>query len=192
MNNATILIVDDERNVRESLGRLLRDDYNVLLAEDGRTALQLLADHAVDVVLSDIRMPGMDGLELLAAIRERFPAVAVIMLSAYGDIETAVEAMRRGAADFLSKPANASDLSIRIERALHSRAVEAENLSLRRQLDAKYGMRNIIGSSPAMQEVFNLVRSAAPSPATVLIQGPSGTGKELVARAIHQLSPRKD
>ena len=192
MNNATILIVDDERNVRESLGRLLRDDYNVLLAEDGRTALQLLAANAVDVVLSDIRMPGMDGLELLAAIRERFPAVAVIMLSAYGDIETAVEAMRRGAADFLAKPANASDLSIRIERALHSRAVEAENLSLRRQLDAKYGMRNIIGSSPAMQEVFNLVRSAAPSPATVLIQGPSGTGKELVARAIHQLSPRKD
>ena len=192
MNNATILIVDDERNVRESLGRLLRDDYNVLLAEDGRTALQLLADNAVDAVLSDIRMPGMDGLELLAAIRERHPSVAVIMLSAYGDIETAVEAMRRGAADFLSKPANASDLSIRIERALHSRAVEAENLSLRRQLDAKYGMRNIIGSSPAMQEVFNLVRSAAPSPATVLIQGPSGTGKELVARAIHQLSPRKD
>ena len=188
----TLLIVDDERNTREGLGRFLKRRYNVLLAEDGPTALGLLQNQGVDVVLSDIRMPGMDGLELLAKIREKHPAVAVIMLTAYGEIETAVEAMRDGAADYLSKPVNFDDLAIRIERALHSRDVEAENRRLHKQLDAKFGMESIVGSSPAMEAVFDTVRAAAPSQATVLIQGPSGTGKELVAHAIHQLSPRKD
>ena len=187
---STILIVDDERNTREGLGRYLKRRHNVLLAEDGPTALELLKANAIDVVLSDIRMPGMDGIELLRRIRELHPGVAVIMLTAYGDVETAVEAMRAGAADYLAKPVNFDDLSIRIEKALRSRAMEDENRSLRSQLDAKYGMESIVGSSPAMEAVFDTVRAAAPSQATVLIQGPSGTGKELVARAIHQLSPR--
>jgi DNA-binding NtrC family response regulator len=186
----TLLIVDDERNTRDALSRFLKRRYNVLAAEDGPTALEVLSNHAVDVVLSDIRMPGMDGLELLAKIRERHPSVAVIMLTAYGEVETAVEAMKGGAADYLSKPVHFDDLVIRIDRALHSSAMEAENSRLHRQLDAKYGMENIIGTSPAMEAVFDIVRQAAPSQATVLIQGPSGTGKELVAHAIHQLSPR--
>lgn len=187
---STLLIVDDERNTRDALSRFLKRRYNVLAAEDGPTALEVLANHAVDVVLSDIRMPGMSGLELLAKIRERHPSVAVIMLTAYGEIETAVEAMKGGAADYLSKPVNFDDLLIRIDRALRSSEVEAENRRLHRQLDAKYGMENIVGTSPAMEAVFDIVRQAAPSQATVLIQGPSGTGKELVAHAIHQLSAR--
>ena len=187
---STLLIVDDEKNTRDGLCRFLKRRYNVLAADGGPVALELLAHNAVDLVLSDIRMPGMDGVELLARIRAKHPGVAVILLTAYGEVETAVEAMRGGAADYLSKPVNFDDLLIRIERALHSRAVEAENTRLRRQLDAKFGMESIIGSSPAMEAVFDIVRQAAPSQATVLIQGPSGTGKELVAHAIHQLSPR--
>lgn len=188
--NPTLLIVDDEKNTRDGLCRYLKRRYNVLAADGGPVALELLEHNAVDLVLSDIRMPGMDGVELLARIRAKYPGVAVILLTAYGEVDTAVEAMRGGAADYLSKPVNFDDLQIRIERALHSRAVEAENTRLRRQLDAKFGMENIIGSSPAMEAVFDVVRQAAPSQATVLIQGPSGTGKELVAHAIHQLSPR--
>ena len=188
--NPTILIVDDEKNTRDGLGRFLKRRHNVLAAESGPVALELLAHNAVDLVLSDIRMPGMDGLELLSAIRAKHPGIPVILLTAYGEVATAVEAMRDGAADYLSKPVNFDDLEIRIERALRSRAMEAENTRLRRQLDAKFGMENIIGSSPAMEAVFDIVRQAAPSQATVLIQGPSGTGKELVAHAIHQLSPR--
>ncbi len=186
----TILIVDDELNTREALGRFLKRKYNILLAEGGATALGLLAAQPVDLVLSDIRMPGMDGLELLANIRQKFPSVAVILLTAYGDVETAVEAMRNGAVDYLSKPVHFDDLAVRLERALHSRAVERENQQLKRQLNARFGLENIIGSSAAMERVFDLVRQAAPSLATVLIEGPSGTGKELVAHAIHQLSNR--
>ena len=188
--NPTILIVDDEKNTRDGLGRFLKRHHNVLAADSGAVALELLEHNTVDLVLSDIRMPGMDGLELLSAIRAKHPGVPVILLTAYGEVATAVEAMRDGAADYLSKPVNFDDLEIRIERALRSRAMEAENTRLRRQLDAKFGMENIIGSSPAMEAVFDIVRQAAPSQATVLIQGPSGTGKELVAHAIHQLSPR--
>ncbi|MFZ4394223.1 MAG: sigma-54-dependent transcriptional regulator [Kiritimatiellia bacterium] len=185
-----ILIVDDDRNTREGLQRALQRRYAVRLAEDGMRALDLLADNAVDVLLSDLRMPGMDGLGLLRRVHAQHPATICILLTAYGSVELAVEAMKQGAYDFLTKPVNLDHLEMLIERALRSRDMESRNRELLTQLDHKYGMENIVGVSPPMQRVFDIVRQAAPSSATVLIQGPSGTGKELVAHAIHRLSDR--
>jgi DNA-binding NtrC family response regulator len=190
MNKPTILIADDEKNTREGLARALQRSYSVLLAEDGRRALELLEQQPVDVVLSDVRMPGMDGLTLLSRALARQPQPLVILLTAYGTIETAVEAMKRGAYDFLTKPVNLDQLDLKLKQALRSREVEVENRTLREQLDAKFGLENILGSSAPMQEVFDTIRQVAPARVTVLVEGESGTGKELVARAIHQLSPR--
>ena len=190
MNKPTILIADDEKNTREGLARALQRSYSVLLAEDGRRALELLEQQPVDVVLSDVRMPGMDGLTLLSRALARQPQPLVILLTAYGTVETAVEAMKRGAYDFLTKPVNLDQLDLKLKQALRSREVEVENRTLREQLDAKFGLENILGSSAPMQEVFDTIRQVAPARVTVLVEGESGTGKELVARAIHQLSPR--
>lgn len=188
----SVLIVDDEKNTREGLGRALRHDYNVFLAENAQTALALLADNPVDVMLSDVRMPGVDGLDLLKDVSMRYPTVVCIMLTAYGSVETAVEAMKRGAKDFLTKPVNLDHLDITLARAIKQRNLESENRELKRQLDSKFGLESIIGSSPAMEEMFDIIRQAAPTQATVLIQGASGTGKELVAQAIHRLSNRSE
>ncbi|OQA26274.1 MAG: Transcriptional regulatory protein ZraR [Verrucomicrobia bacterium ADurb.Bin345] len=185
-----ILIVDDERNTREGLARALRRAYHVLLAESGARALQLLQENAVDIMLSDVRMPGMDGLALMQRALARTPQPVCILLTAYGSVETAVEAMKRGAYDFLTKPVHLDRLDILIRRALREREVESENRLLHEQLDAKFGLDQIIGQSAAMQEVFETIRQVAPTRATVLVQGESGTGKELVAHAIHRLSPR--
>ena len=187
---ATILIVDDEKNTRDGLARALRDEYAVAVAENGQRALEWLETRHADVVLSDLRMPGMDGLALLTRLLGRDPKPVLILLTAYGNIETAVEAMKRGAYDFLAKPVNLDRLELLLKRALAERRLGAENQRLKAQLDAKYGFENIIGTSAAMQEVFETIRQAAPTRATVLIQGESGTGKELVARALHQCSPR--
>lgn len=187
-----ILIVDDEKNTREGLSRALRGEYAVAEAENGLRALEWLETHSADVVLSDLRMPGMDGMTLLSRLLGREPRPALILLTAYGNIETAVEAMKRGAYDFLAKPVDLDRLDLLVKRALAERQLGAENRRLKAQLDSKYGFENIIGTSPAMQEVFATIRQAAPSRATVLIQGESGTGKELVARALHQCSPRRD
>jgi len=190
MNKPTILIADDEKNTREGLARALQRHYDVLLAEDGRRALELLEQRPVDIVLSDVRMPGMDGLTLLSRALARQPQPLVILLTAYGTVETAVEAMKRGAYDFLQKPVNLDQLDLKLKQALRSRDVEVENRALREQLDEKFGMDKILGTSAPMQEVFDTLRQVAPTRATVLVEGESGTGKELVARAIHQLSPR--
>ncbi|MEI8242611.1 MAG: sigma-54 dependent transcriptional regulator [bacterium] len=185
-----ILIVDDDRNTREGLQRALQRRYAVRLAEDATRALDLLADNEVDVLLSDLRMPGLDGLGLLRRAQAQHPSTICILLTAYGSVETAVEAMKQGAYDFLTKPVNLDHLEMLIDRALRSRDMESRNRDLLTQLDRKYGMENIVGDSPPMQHVFDIVRQAAPTSATVLIQGPSGTGKELVAHAIHRLSNR--
>ena len=185
-----ILVVDDEKNTREGLARALRGEYEVAEAENGLRALEWLETHAADVVLSDLRMPGLDGMALLARLLARDPRPVVILLTAYGNIETAVEAMRRGAYDFLAKPVNLDRLELLLKRALGERRLDAENQRLKAQLDVKFGFENIIGVSSAMQEVFQTIRQVAPTRATVLIQGESGTGKELVARALHQCSPR--
>ncbi len=187
-----ILVVDDEKNTRDGLVRALRGEYAVAEAENGQRALEWLETHAADVVLTDLRMPGMDGLTLLSRLLGRDPKPILILLTAYGNVETAVEAMKRGAYDFLAKPVNLDRLDLLLRRALAERQLGAENRRLREQLDAKYGFENIVGVSPAMQEVFATIRQAAPTRATVLIQGESGTGKELVARALHQCSPRRD
>ncbi|HNX53078.1 MAG TPA: sigma-54 dependent transcriptional regulator [Pontiellaceae bacterium] len=187
-----ILIVDDEKNTREGLARALRRSYDVLIAESGAAALSILSEKPVDVMLSDLRMPGMDGMTLMQRALAVSPQLVCILLTAYGNIETAVDAMRHGATDFLTKPVNLEQLEMVLQRVLRSRRAETENRQLREQLDSKFGMENIIGSSPEMQQVFDTVRQVAASRATVLIQGESGTGKELIAKAIHRLSPRKN
>ena len=174
----TILIVDDEKNTRDGLARALRKDYHIAEAENGLRALEWLETHSADVVLSDLRMPGMDGMALLSRLLAREPRPVLILLTAYGDIETAVEAMKRGAYDFLAKPVNLDRLELLLKRALAERQLGAENKRLKAQIDAKYGFENIIGASAPMQEVFDVIRQVAPTRATVLIQGESGTGKE--------------
>lgn len=186
----TVLIVEDEKNTREGLQRALRKNYQTILAGNGERALHLIKTNKVDVVLTDLRMPGMDGLTLVRKVLAKDPSPVCILLTAYGSIESAVEAMKAGAYDFLTKPINLDQLDLVLRRALHSRQLESDNRSLRSQLDKKFGMENIVGKSSAMETLFDLIRQVAPSKATVLIQGESGTGKELVAHAIHRLSPR--
>ncbi len=186
----TLLIVDDDKNTREGLKRALLPSYEVLLAESAERALPLLDEKEIDIVLCDIRMSGMDGLALLQRITARSHPPIVIMLTAYGNVETAVDAMKRGAYDFLMKPVNLDHLDMLLKRALRSGEVESENRSLREELDNRFGLESIVGQSDTMQEVFDIIRQAAPTQATILIQGESGTGKELVAHAIHRLSPR--
>ena len=186
----SILVVDDERNTREGLAMALRREWDVRTAESKDAALARLAEAPADVMLSDVRMPGGSGLELLEAAHKAYPRMACVLLTAYGSVETAVEAMKLGAADFLTKPVNLDQLDIVLARTLRTRALERENRELRKRLDARYGLENIVGSAPAMERVFDIVRQDAPSMATVLVEGPSGTGKELVAQAIHHLSPR--
>lgn len=188
----TILIVDDEKNTRESLGRALKRQYRVFTAESAETALSILSKEMVDLMLSDIRMPGEDGLSLLKTVHQRYPSVLCILLTAYGSIETSVEAMKSGAYDFLTKPVNLDQLDIKLDQALKTRKLENENRELRKRLDDRYGFENIIGTSEPMQALFDTLRQVSPTQANVLIQGASGTGKELVARAIHQLSSRSE
>ena len=186
-----ILIVDDEKDTREFMARALSGQYDVLTAADAELAMkQLDADRSVRLLLSDIRMPGEDGITLMKAAKAMNPNLAVILLTAFGSIDQAVAAMKDGADDFITKPVDLDQLELRVEKALKAHRLESEVKDLKAQLDEKYGMDGIVGSSPAMQKVFRMIKQAAPTDATVLIQGPSGTGKELVARAIHNLSLR--
>ena len=186
-----ILIVDDEKDTREFMARALSGQYEVVTAADAELAMrQLESDASIRLMLSDIRMPGEDGITLMKAAKAAHPNLAVVLLTAFGSIDQAVAAMKDGADDFLTKPVDLDQLELRVEKALKAHRLEAEVNDLKAQLDEKYGLGNIVGSSPAMQRVFRMVRQAAPTDATVLIEGPSGTGKELVARAIHNLSPR--
>ncbi len=183
-----ILIVDDEKNTRDGLRRALSREYEVFAAESAAAALRILEDNHIDLMLSDVRMPGEDGIELLKQVRSKYPSTACVLLTAYGSVETAVEAMKQGAHDFLTKPVNLDHLDMLIARTLQHASLLKENEELKRQLDSRYGLESIIGSSPAMDRLFDVIRQAAPSQATVLIQGGSGTGKELVAQAMHRLS----
>ena len=187
----SILVVDDYKDTRDLMGRALGADYHVTLAADAETAMQALAaDPSIALMISDVRMPGTDGLTLLKSAKAAHPNLSVILLTAYGTVDLAVEAMKDGADDFLTKPVDLDQLDLRVAKALKTRALEAEVESLRSELDVKHGLEDITGTSDAMQEVFRLIRQAAPTQATVLIEGPSGTGKELVAHALHALSPR--
>ena len=185
-----ILIVDDDRNTRDGLGRALRSQYDVKLAESAETALSVLSSAHVDVLLTDLRMPGMDGLTLLSRAMSMSDPPICVLLTAYGNVETAVEAMKHGAYDYLTKPVNLDRLEILLQRALRTREIETENLLLHERLNEKYGIESIVSHAEAMREVFETIKQAAPTQATVLVQGESGTGKELVAQALHHLSPR--
>ena len=187
----TLLIVDDEKTTRDGLRAALEDRYDVYVAEDAKAAVDLLERDGFDVLLTDFRLPTEDGLNLITRAKSLARPPVCILMTAYGSEELAVDAMKRGADDYIAKGRlQIDELEMRIARALRQQNLEVENVSLRQQLDTKFGLENIIGESPAMKEVFEVVRQVAPTRATVLLLGESGTGKELIARAIHQLSPR--
>ncbi|MGI9087857.1 MAG: sigma-54-dependent transcriptional regulator [Chthoniobacterales bacterium] len=186
----TILIVDDEKHTREGMRRLLEDEYDVYVAADIAGAMDVLARDQVDVLITDLRLAGEDGMTLIErALKMPRPPIC-IMMTAYGSVDTAVEAMKRGAYDFVTKPLNLDKVEMLIARALGSRRLEQENRTLRQQVDERFGLENIVGDSPALHEVLDTIRQVAPSAANVLIDGESGTGKELAAHAIHNLSRR--
>jgi DNA-binding NtrC family response regulator len=186
-----LLIVDDEKPTREGLRAAMEDRYDIYLAEDAKTAMELLERDHFAVMLTDFRLPNEDGMKLIARAKSLTHPPICILMTAYGSEELAVQAMKIGADDYIAKGRlQIDELEMRIARALRQQNLEVENVSLRQQLESKFGMENIVGESPAMTEVFDLVRQVAPARTTVLLLGESGTGKELIARAIHQLSPR--
>ncbi len=190
---ARILVVDDERSMREMLEILLRrEGHEVAVAENGRRALALIKTRAFDMVISDLKMPDMSGIEVLRAAKAANEQVIGIIITAYGSKESIQEVLRLGAADYLDKPFNVDELRFRVRKELERRQLQQENRLLKRALQHTHSFANIIGRSPAMQAVFQLIETIAPTGSTVLITGESGTGKELVARAIHFNSPRKD
>ena len=186
-----ILVVDDEPAQRELVAGFLRKHgFDVVEAGGGREAVARFKQEAFDLVLTDQRMPDLSGLEVLEAVRSTSPETAVVIITAYGTIETAVSAVKAGAADYLTKPLNLDDLLHRVHRVRERQRLVAENRELREALAERHRVEGIIGDSGRMQEVLSLVRRVAPSDATVLIRGESGTGKELIARALHYASPR--
>jgi len=187
---ATVLIVDDEKNTRDGLSLALEDDYDVYKASSAEEAFNLMEAETFDVVLTDLRMAGKSGLTVIDKAIKLPNHPVCIMMTAYGNVETAVEAMRRGAFDFLMKPVSLQKLDILIKRALKSRTIEKENVVLHERLDKKYSFDGIVGNSPSLTEVLDKVRLVAPSKATVLLEGETGTGKELIAQSIHQNSER--
>jgi DNA-binding NtrC family response regulator len=186
----TILIVDDEKHTRDGLRRLLENEYDVYVAGEIASAMNVLEREHIDLLLTDLRLGSEDGMQLIdRALKMPDPPIC-IMMTAYGSVDTAVEAMKRGAYDFVTKPLNLDKVELLISRALRDRKLVEENRTLREQVDERYGLENIIGESPALYEVLNTIRQVAPSSANVLIEGESGTGKELAAHAIHNLSRR--
>jgi two-component system response regulator AtoC len=188
---STLLIVDDEKPTREGLRAALEERYDVYIAEDAKAAGELLEREHFDVMLTDFRLPNEDGLKLIARAKSLPKPPICILMTAYGSEELAVDAMKRGADDYIAKGRlQIDELEMRIARALRGQNLETENVSLHKQLDSKFGLENIVGESPAMAEIFDIVQQVAPTRATVLLTGESGTGKEVIAKAIHQLSPR--
>ena len=191
--NGRILIVDDEEIVIRSCLRILAaDGYEVDTSRDGLEGLGKIHENNYDVLILDIKMPKMDGMELLQRVKEAKPDIDVIMITGLHDIETAVQAMKMGAFDYLPKPFDPEEFQMVVERAFERRRLMQENISLKSEVSAKYRFENIIGSSPPMQNVYRLIARCAPTNSTVMLRGESGTGKELIARAIHYNSLRKD
>lgn len=190
-SNATLLIVDDEKPTRDGLRAALEDRFDVYVAEDAKIALDLLESESFDVLLTDFKLPQEDGMRLIARAKSLPKPPICILMTAYGSEELAVQAMKEGADDYIAKGRlQIDELEMRIARALKQQDLETENVSLHQQLDNRFGMDNIVGQSPPMMEVLDLVQQVAPTRASVLVLGESGTGKELIAKAVHQLSPR--
>jgi two-component system response regulator HydG len=189
---AKILIVDDESGIRSLLGRVLGKKHETREAPNGREALRIAAEWHPDILVCDLKMPEMDGLEVLRELQARKDEVVVIVLTAHGTVETAVEAMKLGAFDYLRKPFDVEEVQVVVDKALSLRDLKEEVRSLRRQVQKRDHLDHIIGRSPMMVKTFDLIEQVAPTRSTVLITGESGTGKELIARAIHAHSPRAD
>lgn len=191
MGSYRILVVDDEELQREMLGGFLRKEgFSVSLADSGESALKFARDESFEVALIDLKMPGMDGIELLSRLKEMNPEIQVIVITAHGSIETAVEAMKKGAYHYVNKPVDLEELRVNLRKALENQKILAENRFLKEQLEEKYKDLKIIGESKEIQEVLSTVSRVAKTDSTVLVRGESGTGKELVARAVHSLSER--
>ena len=190
---AKILIVDDDKSILELLSELLSENgHNIKTAEDGQTALRLIEDEFFEVMITDLVMPGMDGIELMEKVLKTSPYTKCIILTGYGTIKSSVEAIKKGAFDYITKPVSVSELLVTIENALKMNDLEKENRYLRSELRRIGGFENIVGTSRAMQKVFEMIEKVSYTDCTVLITGSSGTGKELVARAIHSHSNRSD
>lgn len=186
-----ILIVDDESNARNALAEILREEgYSCETAADGFKGLGRFADFEPDLLLTDLKMPGMDGVELLRRVRELSPGLPVIVMTAFGAVDTAVQAMRSGAIDYMTKPIRTDELLLVVERALYEHRLRREARDLRERLQERFRFDNVVGSSPTMQQVLKVVAQVAASRATVLLSGESGTGKELIAAAVHHRSSR--
>lgn len=189
--NTSILIVDDEQEIRDSLSEVLTDeDYLTYTAENGQVALEMLNDQHYDIIISDIKMPKLDGVTLLKKVKEQAPDTFVILITSYGSTETAIEAMRHGAIDYVLKPLDFDELILRIKNIVLHRDLLREVRFLRQEVSSQYNYEHIIGESVAMKSMYRLIDKVAPSTSTVLVAGRSGTGKELVARAIHARSER--
>ncbi len=187
----TILVIDDEKNIREGLGAALElEGYSVQLAADGESGLDMALHGDIDLVITDLRMPGLSGEEVLRRVTTETPGIPVIVLTGHGTVENAVEAMRSGAYDFLTKPLNLDRLSLLVKRALQNRELVLQHRELEREVESRKSFEQIIGKSPVMQKVFEVVRRVSPTRASVLITGESGVGKELIASALHNLSGR--
>jgi len=192
MKKEIILVVDDEPGMRQFLKKLLTDNgYEVVLAENGKIALEIMDKKIPDLALTDFKMPGMDGLQLLSKIKEKSPQVTVIMMTGYGTMENAIRAMRFGAYDYIAKPFEIEAILLVLDKALEKKRLEQENLLLRQELKKTYTFSDIISGNASMHKIFDLIKKVAPTRSTVLIQGQTGTGKELVARAIYALSLRQ-
>lgn len=188
----TILVIDDEKNIRTGLQDALElDGYDVLLASDGKEGLEIALNNEIDLVITDLRMPGVSGEEVLRRVTTETPGIPVIVLTGHGTVENAVEAMRAGAYDFLTKPLNLDRLSLLVKRALQNRELVLQHRELEREIEGKKSFEHIIGKSSPMLKVFDVVKRVAPTKASILITGESGVGKELIADAIHNLSTRK-
>jgi two-component system, NtrC family, response regulator PilR len=193
MSNGRVLVVDDEQSMRELLGIMLRQvGYDVTLADGGEAAVQALRTDAFDLVITDLRMRKIDGLTVLRAAKEHSPRTVVLVVTAFASTETAVEAMKLGAYDYVTKPFKLDELKLTIANALERKRLQDENRELKRQLRREHGVEGFVGKSPRLLEVFETIRKTADSNSTVMITGESGTGKELVARAVHQESSRRN
>jgi DNA-binding NtrC family response regulator len=187
-----LLLVDDEAPLRTVVAERLADEgFLVTQAESGERAIQLLSDFAFDVVISDLRLPGVDGQRVIESALERYPGIIAIVVTGYGTVKDAVDAIKRGAADFVAKPFQFDELLHALRTTLEQRRLKNENAYLRQQLDERFGLGAMIGSSPRMRTLFQLIETIASTSTTILIVGETGTGKEMVARAIHHTSPRR-
>ncbi|GAB4333854.1 MAG: sigma-54 dependent transcriptional regulator [Candidatus Abyssubacteria bacterium] len=193
MAGATILVIDDEPLMREFLEEtLIRAGYGVVTAANGHTALEEIRSHAYDMLITDLKMPGIDGLTLLDQAKKAQPDIAVIIMTAYASVETAVHALKAGAADYIMKPFTPDEIEHVVRKSLYERKLENENRYLRSEIEQEFNFQEMVGLSPAMVAIYDQIKKISQSKASVLIRGESGTGKELIARAIHYSSPRRE